>query len=334
MIYDLELRSYAKNTNPIKLLDYLASSFKYKSEEEWIAAIAEGLVDINGQTAVAGDKIQKDDLVVYTVKNYEEPDIEAWYNKLWENENIAVIEKPADLPVSSGNRFYKQNLINLVREGEDNPTISPIHRLDRETSGLIVFLKKQFSERSIKENLSSILDNKVYLAIVEGNFKHDVYMLQTKLENCEKPPIPYKTVISEMGKDAATVFCKLASTKDYSLLAVKLLTGRKHQIRAHAAHLGYPIVGDKLYGKTEGKYLLKRKENDILTEVDYQELGARTHMLHAVHLEVLLPSEDRLSFDSKCWSDEFSNYLSLFAPWEEKLQKFIESSEFTVCEKY
>ena len=113
------------------------------------------------------------------------------------------------------------------------------------------------------------------------------------------------------GKEASTEFHNIGTANGYSLLLAKLNTGRKHQIRAHCSLAGFPIVGDKLYS-FDGKYYLKRFNDEELTENDYKILGAQHHLLHAYALNLELPNEGLIKLISEYYSEDFKRYLELF----------------------
>lgn len=315
MIYDLELTTpITSKFNGQSVINFLADRFTYKTYEEWLQIIESGNITINH------NKINKDFILTegtflnFKVPNYYEPDLDCNYHKIFENENIIVVSKPPNLPITSNHRFFKQNMTALLREHEKLPNINPIHRLDRETSGLLIYLKKRFEQpKKLKKDPRLIMQKKYYLAIVKGEVKKDKFTIDIPLTESNESPVGYKVIEARNGdgKEASTDFYTLGISNGYSLLLAKLNSGRKHQIRVHTAFAGFPIVGDKLYS-FDGKYYIKRINNGELNEDDYKELGAKHHLLHAYSLLLDLPLEGYVNLISNYFSDEFKKYLSFF----------------------
>jgi len=126
------------------------------------------------------------------------------------------------------------------------------------------------------------------------------------------------------GKPCRTLFHTVAATEDYSLLLAALGSGRRHQIRAHLAYLGHPLVGDKIYSH-DGNFFLKRLDEE-LTEDDYRILGARQHLLHAWSVDLRLPDQPATLYFSNLFSDDFLHCLQMFPGWPEKARKLLEVS--------
>lgn len=316
MIYDLELKTEIKaQFSGQSVLDFLTDRFTYKTSEQWLNIINSGDITINNEKITCDYILKEGTTLNFIVHNYYEPDLDCNYHKVFENENIIVVNKPPNLPITSNHRFFKQNMTALLRDAEKLPEINPIHRIDRETSGLLIYLKKKFDKPvKLRKDPRLIMKEKYYLAIVRGQVKENNFVVNIPLKESNIPPIGYKVIEAnqETGKEASTVFHKIDSTDKYTLLLAKLNSGRKHQIRAHCSISGFPIVGDKLYS-FDGKYYLKRFNNEELDEKDYEILGSKHHLLHAYALNLELPNQESpVQIISNYFSDEFKKYLSLF----------------------
>ena len=174
---------------------------------------------------------------------------------IFEDENILIIDKPRGLLVHGDQNEKTITLTNevlnyLYYKGEYDPNDkgfvpAPAHRLDRNTSGLVVFAKNLISLQELedlfknKENIS-----KEYLALVKGNLEGKVE-INAPLFKDEKSGIVH---ISKNGKSALTIVEKVKNYGDFSLVNVKILTGRTHQIRVHLASINHPVIGDSKYG--------------------------------------------------------------------------------------
>lgn len=186
---------------------------------------------------------------------------------LYEDENILIINKPSGLLVHGDNKNKKETLNNdvlnyLYSKGEYDETSlftpAPAHRLDRNTSGIIVFGKNSGVLRELMQLLQD--KNKIekeYLALVVGDVEKEGY-IDAPLLKIEKLN---KVIVSsqEGSKSAYTKFVPIKKFSNYTLLKVKLLTGRTHQIRVHLAHINHPIVGDKKYGDIKVNKIFEEK---------------------------------------------------------------------------
>ncbi len=245
--------------------------------------IRTGRVKLNGKKAKAEQVVQAGDVVrLYMAEeDYEKvrkptkkfagvsSDIEI----LYEDDHLLVVNKPAGLLVHGAEGEHKDTLVNrvlayLYRRGEQFGmfTPAPVHRLDRNTSGLVVFAKDGDTTRSLADAIAAHEVGKWYLAVVVGQAPHhgiiNAPLSREAREN--------KTTIDEGGKASVTKYERIAFGNSVSLVRVQLVSGRTHQIRAHFAHIRHPLWGDK-------KYLQSHKS----------EMPAGSHqLLHAAWLQL------------------------------------------------
>ena len=176
---------------------------------------------------------------------------------LHEDRDIIVVDKPAGLLTISTEREKSRTayfiLTDYVRKGvaKSRNRVFIVHRLDRETSGILIFAKNE----EAKFRLQSLWPDtkKRYLAIVHGRCEKQADTITTYLAENHAYGV-YTTGDSRKGKLSRTAYKVLKQTRDYSLLEVDLLTGRKHQIRVHLAGIGHPVVGDERYGKDYSRH--------------------------------------------------------------------------------
>jgi RluA family pseudouridine synthase len=173
---------------------------------------------------------------------------------LYEDNHILVVDK-ADGLLTIGTEKEKlktaHSLLNdWVKKGNERSKnrVFIVHRLDRETSGLLVFAKNEYAKQFLQENWKEF--TKKYYAVVAGTIKEKEGEIRSYLfENAAFKVYPVKDPAK--GKLAVTAYKVVKETARYSLVEVTLLTGRKHQIRVHFAEMGHPVAGDKMYGKEE-----------------------------------------------------------------------------------
>lgn len=304
---------------------YLTARFPYLEESEWLSHIESGRVLLNQERVEPHHLVQVDDVISYEIIDHDEGEFPTDIPIIWQNEHFLVASKPADLPIHRSGRIFWHTMVNLLRIELDSSELYPLHRLDRETSGLVLFAKNPNLRRQLKFNLERVLVAKTYLAWVWGSYsgpEHIENYLAERSDSLIKiqmhafeesqvaPRLEELEVLLEQGDISQAQYKKFKPRKahtqinclysgllklpqgnsqaEVSLVEVKLFTGRKHQIRAHLAHLGYPIIGDKMYSQ-EGKFYLKQCQHEALTSQDWEQLGARTQLLHAHKLMTDIP---------------------------------------------
>ena len=171
-------------------------------------------------------------------------------NIIYEDKYIIVVNKPPGL-LAIANEQEKENtmfhkvLLYLKQKNKKNK-VFVVHRLDKDTSGLMVLAKDERIKHHMQTNWDQIVKARTYIAIVEGHVIKDHDTIKTWLKET-KTLLTYSSSIPNDGKLAITKYKKLKANKRYSLLEIDILTGRKNQIRVHMSDIGHPIAGDKKY---------------------------------------------------------------------------------------
>lgn len=289
-----------------QLLDFISQRFTYRSREEWQAELAAHRFLLNDTEAQGDAILAQGDRLVYLMDPLIEPPVDTNYTVLHEDNDLLVINKPAPLPCHPGGRFFAHTLWALLKErhGLDNPRL--INRLDRETSGIVLVSKNKEAARLCQEQFIQQKVEKVYLVVVEGDFPDTPATVEAAgwLGVDPESAIRKKMRLFPDQKDAPpgaaechTTFRRISSANGLSLLEARPHTGRCHQIRASLLYLGFPVVGDKLYGVDEQLFL--RFKEDRLTDVDHALLRIPRQALHAASLRFSHPvSGNELDFSA------------------------------------
>ncbi len=217
---------------------------------------------------------------------------------LYEDEHILAVDKPANLPVHPTARYHHNTLIKLLQAARPGEFVSLGHRLDRETSGVLLVSKTAACDRALKRNLEARDGiEKTYIAItrgVLGSGLGDRFRFERNMELDASSRYKVKMRVSDSPDAlyAATRFEVLGvrgglGAAAYALVQCELETGRQHQIRVHLAALGAPLVGDKLYGHDESAFA--RAADGELTAEDLELLEIPRHALHAAALSLAHP---------------------------------------------
>ena len=200
---------------------------------------------------------------------------------VYEDEDMVIINKPCNMPIHPSQNNYTNTLANSAlyyyRVLNDSAfTFRCINRLDKDTTGLTILAKHIYSANMLASQMQRGEIKRFYVAAVKGSFPY--YYGKIDLPIGRKPGSTIERIVDyEHGEHAITHYCKLKDYSDYSLLGLRLKTGRTHQIRVHMSHLGYPLLGDSLYSPKDTGCLINRQA------------------LHAIRLDFIHPvSQKRL----------------------------------------
>lgn len=248
-----------------KRLDtFISNSLKDISRTRIQRLVKDNLILVNKKSAKSGYKLKADDEILISLPDLEEAKAEPENIKLeviHEDKDLIVINKPQGMVTHPASGVYKGTLVNaLLYHCRDslsgiNGVLRPgiVHRLDKETSGLIIACKNDKSHIEIAEQIKNKKLKRQYLAVVHGEVKYSQGVINKPIGRDKKQR--HKMAVVQGGRIAITHW-KVVKTlhvtslqKKYTLLECTLETGRTHQIRVHMASIGYSIAGDKTYGK-------------------------------------------------------------------------------------
>ena len=251
----------------MRLDKYLAEQFPEQTRSYLQKLIKEGQVLVNGKTVKSGYQLSKGDEVSVTIPEPKELDVEPQKMELdivYEDEDVILINKPKGMVVHPAPGHTTDTLVNgLLYHCKDNlsgingvarPGI--VHRIDRDTTGILIVCKNDMSHNSIAAQLKEHSINRRYGALVHGNLKEDTGTVEGPIGR--HPVDRKKMAINERnGKPAVTHYTVLERFGNYTLIECKLETGRTHQIRVHMTSIGHPLVGDEVYGPTKCPFKLQ-----------------------------------------------------------------------------
>lgn len=233
------------------LLPLLLALLKGQSRSSVKALLGRGQISVNGEVTRQFDTaLQPNDIVGI---NYGRGKV-AFNNPLltiiWEDDDLIVINKREGLLSVSTDRVKERTayrlLSNYVRQCDPQGRIFVLHRLDRDTSGLMMFAKNRETKERLQANWSKMITQRVYVAVVEGKLEKETDLIVSNLQ--ENKQMQVYVTLEEGGKEAITRYRLLQANNAYSLVELELETGRKNQIRAQMQSIGHPVAGDSKYG--------------------------------------------------------------------------------------
>lgn len=236
-----------------KVLPELNSDWSRSQIQDWIK---EDLVKVNDKVVKPNYKVKQNDHIIVTEQEVVEADITPENLNLdifYEDNDVAIVYKPKGMVVHPSPGHYTGTLVNgLMYQIKDlsgiNGEIRPgiVHRIDMDTSGLLMVAKNDIAHRRLVEQLMAKSVKRKYVALVHGNIPHDYGTVDAPIGRNKKDRQAMAVV--DDGKEAVTHFNVLEHFKDYTLIECELETGRTHQIRVHMKYIGFPLVGDPKYG--------------------------------------------------------------------------------------
>ena len=268
------------NLDNMRLDAYITSKYKDFSRATVQRLIEEENVLVNGKVKKISYKIQIGDAIEINIPKPKEKNIKAQnipIEIVYQDEDIIVVNKPKGMVVHPANGNWDGTLVNAIMAickeslsgigGEIRPGI--VHRIDKDTSGILIIAKNDKAHVNMCEQIKNREVKKVYIALVRGIVKEDEATINMPIGRSTKDR--KKMAVRKDGKEAISHFKVLKRYNNYTMLQVKIDTGRTHQIRVHLAEIGHPIVGDMVY--SNGK----------------NEFGVEGQMLHAKSLDFKHP---------------------------------------------
>lgn len=281
---DRVLNFHFDKKTPERLDKFLVELLQEFSRSRIQGLIADGFVDVNGHAAKkAGQTLESGSNVTVRIPPPAPTDLIAEdipLDILFENEDLIVVNKPAGMVVHPAAGHASGTLVNAMLGydpdiegigGEERPGV--VHRLDKETSGLILLAKNERAHCWLQDQFRLRKVEKAYLALVDGKPPTPSGRVETYIGRDPSHRKRMAIVSESRGREAISEYKTVESFANHTLLEFHPLTGRTHQIRLHCAFLGCPIVGDEVYGRKKPTVQIDR------------------HFLHAYRLKIVLPGE-------------------------------------------
>ena len=292
----------------IRLDAYISKEIEDLSRSMIQKLLEEDKINVNGKIEKPSYKVQEGDIIEVSIEEPKEVKIEAQdipLDIIYEDNDILVVNKQKGLVVHPANGNPDGTLVNAIMAhckdslsgigGELRPGI--VHRLDKDTSGLLIIAKNDKAHIQVSEQIKNREVKKTYIALVRGTIAEDEATINMPIGRSTKDR--KKMAVTKNGKEAVTHFKVLnrytTNKGSYTLLEIKIDTGRTHQIRVHMAEIGHPVIGDSVY--SNGK----------------NEFGVEGQCLHAKRLEFIHPITGK--------------EMKLEAPLPEYFQKIVEQLE-------
>lgn len=270
-------------------LDVFLSEKLDKTRSAVKKLVDDGEITVGGNKVKAGRVLKIGEEIAVNIPDPVKLDLEAEnipLDIIYQDKDIAIINKPQGMTVHAGNGTHGSTLVNALLYHLDslsgiNGVIRPgiVHRIDKDTSGLLVVAKNDAAHLSLSEQIKNKTCHRIYLALLEGTVKQNDGIIDTFIGRSDKNRT--MMAVKDSGRRAVTHFKVLKRYKEFTFAEFRLETGRTHQIRVHCKYIGHPIVGDPVYGYEKQKFKLNGQ------------------LLHAWKLELTHPSTgERMSFEA------------------------------------
>jgi 23S rRNA pseudouridine1911/1915/1917 synthase len=290
---------------------YLANNFKFLTRSGWQKRISLGEVLVNRSTPKISYKLRPGDEVLFFHPLTAEPNVDKGIRVLWQDGPVMAIYKPSGLPMHENGAYRKNTFAHLV-SSTIGPEWSAVHRLDRETSGIVLCGCEHAVRKKLADDFEAKRIEKEYLLIVKGIPREIQWTCQGPLGDLLESQIRIKKWVVEGGLPSLTDFFVESTTRSgHALVRAYPKTGRTNQIRIHAAYSGHWILGDKLYHPNEEVFLEYWKTGRT-TDFILGETGFHRLCLHAASLSFLHPSSNkRVRIESPLPEDMQDLWISL-----------------------
>ncbi len=246
-----------------KVIDFYVENYRQINKEEWQERFLENCIFVNNKPVTDSYILKNGDKLEYRRKPWVEPFVPSDFPICYEDEHIVVVDKPAKLPVLPKGVFLENTLLAIGRK-QFGSYFTPMHRLDRGTSGCILCAKTKLARKVLGKQMQNREITKFYLAVVNGILDRNNFTINKPIGYAYFPKLGKVACVDDSGKNAITKITtkQIDSEKNMSLVLVELITGRTHQIRIHLSYIGFPLLKEKFYTKG-GKFSVESLQCDF-----------------------------------------------------------------------
>lgn len=278
------------------VVDYYTQRYRHSSRAEWAARITQGQITVGGQAARTEQLLQTGQRLAYHRAPWQEPTVPLDFEVLYQDDDLLAIAKPSGLPVLPGGQFLEHTLLHQLQRRYPDQTPSPVHRLGRGTSGVMLLARSPRAKVELSRQLrtssqpsaASTGMQKTYRALIGPGDLPDTFEITTPIGPVSYPALGTLHAATPTGKWACSRGRVLQRSPTQTLVEVTIITGRPHQIRIHLAAIGYPLLGDLLYAPGgQPRALSKLTHLSVPSDLGYCLHAYRLRFIHPGTLKMM-----------------------------------------------